>query len=878
MKPELTMEFRMHAFKSVTVFVFLVLFAAIPSPAQRRYLNPDLPPDERARDLVGQMTLDEKISQMQNMAAAIPRLGVPAYDWWSEALHGVAFAGFATVFPQAIGAGATWNPELLHREAVVISTEARAKYRGFLRKGSIEGREGLDFWSPNINIFRDPRWGRGQETYGEDPFLTGRMGVAFIRGMQGEDSRYLKTIATPKHYAVHSGPESDRHHFDARPPVRDLYETYLPAFEASIVEAGAWSIMGAYNRVNGDPACASNLLLGGLLREKWGFKGYVVSDCGAIGDIHANHKVAKNAAESSARAVKAGCDLSCGGEYDSLRQAVAWKLITEEEISTSTIRLMEARFRLGMFDPPGRNPFDSIPESANDTPEHGALAREVARESIVLLKNERGALPLNKPKSIAVIGPFADDVTVLVGNYNGTPSHPVTILEGIKRRAGKECTISFARGCDIATGMPRLFPVEARYLSVQDSGKMQPGLHVEFFANVGLSGTPCAVRRDTAVTFDWVRESPGAGIPADRYSARWTGLLTTDFSGSRNIGVEVDDGARLYIDDSLVVDLWTRGGRRPATAEYSFKAGRPYRIRLEYFEGGGEASITLGWSDESHKQEQEALAAADKSEVIVAVMGLCPYLEGEEMNISIDGFKGGDRTKLEIPSPQEMLLKKLVATGKPVVLVLTSGSALSIPWEKEHVPAILEAWYPGQEGGNAVADVLFGDYNPAGRLPVTFYRSVDDLPSFDNYAMAGRTYRYFHSPSLYPFGYGLSFTSFDYRKADVVSERVMAKDTIYLDVTVENTGHRDGDEVVQIYAHAQQSLADDAIKSLVGFKRIHIPSGTLQTARIAIPVHELRTYDPNRHDYVVRPGIYNLEIGSSSADITLHRTISVNSM
>jgi beta-glucosidase len=872
---KITREFTMKPFIGIIVLLIFIIFATIPSPAQPRYLNPDLSPAERARILVGQMTLDEKISQMQNVAAAIPRLGVPAYDWWSEALHGVAFAGFATVFPQAIGAGATWDPELLHREAVVISTEARAKYRGFTRKGSIEGREGLDFWSPNINIFRDPRWGRGQETYGEDPFLTGRMGVAFIRGMQGDDSRYLKTIATPKHYAVHSGPESDRHHFDARPPVRDLYETYLPAFEASIVEAGAWSIMGAYNRVNGEPACSSNLLLGELLRNKWGFRGYVVSDCGAIGDIHAHHKIAKNAAESSARAVKAGCDLSCGGEYDSLRQAVDWRLITEEEISTSTIRLMEARFRLGMFDPPGRNPYDSIPESANDTPEHGELAREVAQESMVLLKNGNGTLPLGKPKSIAVIGPFADDVSVLVGNYNGTPSHPVTILEGIKRRAGKDCAVSFARGCDVANGMPRLFPVEARYLNVQESGEMHPGLHAEFFANEKLSGTPCAVRRDTAVSFDWVRESPGMGIPADRYSARWTGLLTTDFTGSRNVGVEVDDGARLYIDDSLIVDLWTRGGRRPATARYSFEAGRPYRIRLEYFEAGGEASITLGWSDESHKQEKEALAVAEKSDVIVAVMGLCPYLEGEEMNISIDGFSGGDRTKLEIPSPQEELLKRLVAMGKPVVLVLTNGSALSIPWEKEHVPAILEAWYPGQEGGNAVADVIFGDYNPAGRLPVTFYTSASDLPAFDNYAMAGRTYRYFRSAPLYPFGYGLSYSSFTYQNANLSHQKVTAKDTILVEVTVRNTGHSDGDEVVQIYSLAKEPLPDDPGKSLVGFQRVRIPAGAVRQARIRIPMRELRTYDPGRNDYVVRPGKYDLEIGSSSADIKLHGEISI---
>jgi beta-glucosidase len=866
----------MNRFSRCGLIFPLFCLLSPPSFAQLPYQNPDLPPGERARDLISRMTLDEKIYQMQNSAAAVPRLGVPAYDWWNEALHGVARAGTATVFPQAIGLAATWDTDLLCAEATVISTEARAKFRASIKKGSTNIYEGLTFWSPNINIFRDPRWGRGQETYGEDPFLTARMGVAFVKGIQGNDSRYFRAIATPKHFAVHSGPEPLRHQFDARPPLRDLYETYLPAFEATITEAGAWSVMGAYNRVYGEAACGSRLLLEENLRGRWKFKGYVVSDCGAIDDIFSRHKLVSGAAEASALAVKRGCDLTCGNEYRALARAVEAGLITEQEIAVSAARLMEARFRLGLFDPPERVPYASIPETENDTPAHDSLARVAARESIVLLKNKEGALPLSPSvRSIAVVGPLANRIEVLLGNYNGTPSHPVTFFEGIRDRAGKDCRVDLASGCEVADGLYQLVPVAGKYLSSLGAALPTPGLHADFFPNRNLSGSPCAARTDSIVAFEWGGGSPGPGIPENQFSARWTGLLTPDFTGQRVFGAIVDDGFRLYINDSLFIDEWSYGAPRPVAKPYFFEAGKSYRIRLEYFEIDGGASLTLGWVPEGADPEAEALALARRSDVVVAVMGISPDLEGEEMNVKVEGFSGGDRTTLGIPDSQVRLLKKLVELGKPVVLVLTNGSALSIPWEAGHVSAIVDAWYPGQRGGSALADVLFGDYNPAGRLPVTFYASVNDLPAFDDYRMEGKTYRYFRGKALYPFGFGLSYSTFSYETAVLSKKAYRQRDTIAVNVTVKNTGTRDGDEVVQVYARHMRSISGDPITSLKGFTRVRIGAGESRRVVVRIPVRELRTFDELQSDYVVRPGTYELQVGSSSSDIRATSTISI---
>jgi beta-glucosidase len=689
------------------------------------------PVAHRVRDLVSRLSLAEKIQQMRNSAAAIPRLGIPAYDYWSECLHGVARAGTATVFPQAIGMAATWDVQLVQQEADVIATEARAKHNDYVAKhgGDSARYYGLTFWTPNINIFRDPRWGRGQETYGEDPFLTARLGVAFIRGLQGDDPNYVKAMACAKHFAVHSGPESERHVFDVEPPERDFYETYLPQFEAAVREGHVGAVMGAYNSVYGRPACANPLLLTKILRRDWGFTGHVVSDCGAIYDIYANHKFAPTPEAAAADAVKAGDDLCCGTDYNSLLRAVRERLISEAEIDTAVGRILEARFRLGLFDPPDKVRFAQIPISENDTPAHEALALSVARESIVLLKNN-GVLPLDRTriKSIVVIGANADSVPVLLGNYHGTAARPVTILDGIRQIAGPKIKVLYVRGCPLAT----------------------------------LS------------------------------------------------------------DDSTNIDR-------------------------------------AGWT----RAIQEAWAA----DVIIYVGGLSPQLEGEEMKVDYTGFSGGDRTRIELPTVQADLLEALQAGGRPVVFVNCSGSAIAMPWAADNLAAIVQAWYPGEQGGRAVADVLFGNINPAGRLPVTFYRSTDDLPAFDDYAMDNRTYRYFSGKPLFAFGHGLSYTTFDYSAARLNSNSVNATNTIKVSFTLKNTGECDGEEVAQIYFRQLHSVQTQAGLSLCGFVRIPLAQSQAAHITMDIPVQRFRYWDMDKKIYTVSPGDYEIMIGAASDDI-----------
>ena len=661
------------------------------------------------------MTLEEKVSQMVHPCAAIPRLGVPEYNWWNECLHGVGRAGLATVFPQAIGLAATWDVELMGRVAAAISDEARAKHHEFVRQGIRDIYTGLTFWSPNVNIFRDPRWGRGHETYGEDPYLTARMGVAFVKGLQGDHPKYLKLVATPKHYAVHSGPEPARHTFDARVSRRVLYDTYLPAFEACVKEGKAASVMGAYNRVNGEPCCASPTLLQAILRNEWGFDGYVVSDCGAINDIFMWHRVVETAPEAAALAVKNGCELNCGDTFHYLLAAVEGGFITEEEISRAVKRLFVARMRLGMFDPPEMVPYTEIPYSVVDSPPHRRLALESARESLVLLKNEGGLLPLRKDlKTIAVIGPYATDSQSLRGNYNGTPSAEVTILEGIRRKVG----------------------------------------------------------RTTRVLY----------------------VTATDIAGATAVDAE---------------EAWT---------------------------------ICRG------------------ADVAIVVLGSSPWLEGEEGQLC--GLMGdGDRHQLDLAGHQQWVLERVHATGIPVVLVLLNGSALAITWADENVPAILETWYPGQAGGLAVADALFGDYDPGGRLPVTFYRSLDQLPPFDDYSMTGHTYRYFRGDPLYPFGYGLSYTQFAYSDLKLSRTKLKAGQALRVSVTVQNTGSRPGDEVVQLYLRDVETSLPAPIRSLRGFRRIQrLGPGRKKTVRFMVePQHMALVNEDGRR--VIEPGLFELSIG-----------------
>src|SRR5580658_8113065 len=797
-------------------FTFLAAGAAYGQPAGAPYLNPDLDAEKRAADLVSRMTLEEKVLQMQNSAPALSRLNIPAYDWWNEALHGVARAGEATVFPQAIGLAATWDTELMGRVADTISTEARAKYNEALRNNDHSRYHGLTFWSPNINIFRDPRWGRGQETYGEDPYLTGRLAVAFIKGMQGEDPHYFKVIATAKHYAVHSGPESTRHQFDVKPSERDLNDTYLPAFRAAIVEGKADSVMCAYNSVDGQPACVNTDLLQKRLRGDWGFNGYVVSDCGAIGDIFRGHKYLPTAAEASAAAVKAGTDLTCGNEYRALVDAVKAGQIKEAEIDRSLERLLVARFRLGMFDPPERVPFSKIPYSENDSAEHRKIALEAARKSIVLLKNESQTLPLKAAAKVAVIGPSADDPEALMGNYNGFSSKTVTPLEGIERQfAGAR----FALGATYTEKSHA--PLPASVLTPSDGNGH--GVLAEYFDNADLKGEPKLHRVEARPYMPSGLMDPAvaAAVPGRGYSVRWTGTLRAPFTGDYVLGARGGRGATVFLNEKEVVgDGSTQGMGRVREAHAQLEAGRDYKLRVEYRQSGPMSGAQIVWIPPAAPLLAEAVAAVKSADVTVALVGLNPSLEGEEMQVNIPGFSGGDRTDLNLPEPQERLIEAAIATGKPVVVVLASGSALAANYAADHAAAVLEAWYGGEEIGTAIAETLSGANNPSGRLPVTFYRGVDQLPPFDDYSMQGRTYRYFKDEALFGFGFGLSYSTFQY---SALRAQRTAKGARIV-VRVKNNSARDGDEVVQLYADGG-GAADDAIRRLRGFQRVHLRAG-----------------------------------------------------
>jgi len=694
----------------------------MPAPA---FKDPNLPVETRARDLVARLTLEEKISQMVYNAPAIPRLDIPEYNWWNEALHGVGRAGVATVFPQAIGLAATFDTALVHGIASVIADEARAKHHELARQGYRRQYQGLTFWSPNVNIFRDPRWGRGQETFGEDPWLTGRMGVAFVRGLQGEDPRRPKVVATPKHFAVHSGPESMRHQFDARVSPRDLRETYLPAFRDCIVEGHALSIMGAYNRTNGEPCCASVTLLKKILRGEWGFEGYVVSDCGAIADFHLHHTFTVSPTQSAALAVRNGCDLECGSVFPSLLGAVAEGLVTEKEIDAAVERLFAARLLLGMLDPCDSDARARIPYSVVDSDPHRRLAREAARASVVLLKNARGILPLRKDIArIAVIGPNADDREVLLGNYAGQPSRSLTVLDGIRAAVSPSTRVVYARGSEL--------------------------------------------QRDAD------------GLWAER----------------------VDDG--------------------------------------------------FG----------EALAAADASEVVVLVLGINSRVEGEEGDASASKWQG-DRIDIRLPAVQRQLFAAVAKKGKPIVLVLLTGSPLAVPEEHDAADAVVLGWYPGEEGGGGIADVLFGDASPSGRLPVTFVRSASQLPPFTDYAMAGRTYRYLEAEPLYPFGYGLSYTSFRYSGLVVDRPSIEAGADLEASVSVTNTGRRDSHEVVQLYLDGDG--VSGPLRQLVGFSRVWLPRGATEVVHFTLGARQMSRVDVEGRR-AVHPGRYHLFAGGRQPD------------
>ena len=844
------------------------------------YLDESLPFAKRVDDLVGRMTLEEKVSQMKDVAPAIDRLSIPEYNWWNEGLHGVARAGLATAFPQAIGFAATWNDSLVFRMATVISDEFRAKYHDNIRQNNHQRYQGLTVWSPNINLFRDPRWGRGQETYGEDPFLTGRIAVPFIKGLQGDDPKYFKTIATVKHFAVHSGPELERHGFDAVVSERDLRESYLPQFQMGIKEGGAYSLMCAYNRIGGKAACANDILERDILRGEWKFPGYIVSDCGAIDDIYLRHKVAATAAQAAAIAVRTGTDLDCGGVFPNLIDAVRQGLITETQIDTSVKRLFLARMRLGMFDAPEHVRWANIPLSALDQPSHRALALQVARESMVLLKNTNGTLPLSKSLgTIAVIGPNADEARMLLGNYNGEPSDLVTPLRGIRAAVSPQTQVLYARGSDLADDFPVLDLAGPRVLTTPEGG---PGLRVEYFNGQKFEGTPVATATDTAVNAAWQEGAPRPGMNPDDFSVRWSGQFRPVQTGTYRLGLTGTMNFQLYLNDSLIVrsvdsshDGEFPDARTVQSAPLQLDAGRSYALRIEAEETDGDASLQFAASVPQETLTAEAESAARRADAVIMVMGLTPRLEGEEMPVVIEGFRGGDRTRIDLPAAQERLLERITALGKPTVLVLLNGSAVAVNWAQDHVPAIVEGWYPGQAGGTALADVLFGDYNPAGRLPVTFYRDTTDLPPFNNYDMAGRTYRYFGGKPLYPFGHGLSYTTFKYSGLRTSTASLSPTGAITVTVDVTNTGTRTGDEVVQLYARHIGSKLTRPNRDLRGFRRITLRPGQKCTVSFSVPAASLAWWNATTHAWVVEADTIAFEMGASSADIRATKKVRV---
>jgi beta-glucosidase len=825
------------------------------------YLDPSKPVEARVDDLISRMTLEEKASQLVNQARAIPRLQVPGYDWWSEALHGVANAGTATVFPEPIGLAATFDPSLIHEMAVVIGTEARAKHNQAVRAGRRDIMEGLDFWSPNINIFRDPRWGRGQETYGEDPFLTGRMGVAFVTGLQGDDPKYYRVISTPKHFAVHSGPEPTRHSIDVRVSKHDMEDTYLPAFRASVTEGKAQSVMCAYNRINGEPGCANRFLLVDQLRGAWKFNGYVVSDCDAVVDIFQGHHFVKSQAEAAAAAIKTGMDNECADfftitkddhDYKPFIDAVKQGLLTEADLDISLRRLFTARMRLGMFDPPEMVPYAQTPDSEIDSAPHRELALKIARESMVLLKND-GSLPLGpSAKKILVVGPLAESVQVLHGNYAGTASHAVSALEGIRKQfSGAQVT--FVPGTDF---LRERSVIPTSVLST-DEGK--PGLKGEYFSGDELSGTPQVVRVDPFVDLQLFHpDSHAITLPAGMkdFSARWTGFLTPDQSGTYQVGL-VGSMHRMWLDGKLIVDDAILHDPNAQTATLQLTKGHRYTMKIDCLRGG--FGTKLVWLPVSADASFEAASAARQADVVVAVVGITSKLEGEEMKVDIPGFRGGDRTSLNLPAEEEALLGALKGSGKPLVVVLMNGSALAVNWANDHANAILDAWYSGEEGGTAIAQTLAGINNPAGRLPVTFYKGVEQLPEFEDYAMKNRTYRYFTGEPLYGFGHGLSYTTFEYSGMKLSNASLNAGDPLEVEVDVKNTGKRDGDEVAELYISFPK-LPGTPLRALRGFTRVHLKAGEQKHVKLTLTPRDL-SYVNEAGDRFVSTGDYLITVG-----------------
>jgi beta-glucosidase len=813
--------------------------------AQMKYpfQNTSLSFEQRVDDLVARLTLEEKVAQMLNAAPAIERLGIPAYDWWNEVLHGVARTPYrVTVYPQAIAMAATFDTSSLKQMAHYSALEGRAVYNKAIQDGRSGQRYvGLTYWTPNINIFRDPRWGRGQETYGEDPFLTAMLGSAFVRGLQGNDPKYLHAAACAKHYAVHSGPEPLRHVFNVSPTNHDLWNTYLPAFRELVTNTDVAGVMCAYNAFKGQPCCGSDQLMVDILRNQWKFTGYVTSDCWAIDDFFKNHKTHPDAASASADAVLHGTDIDCGTDaYKALVQAVKQGKITESQIDVSVKRLFTLRFRLGMFDPPSMVKWAQTPITVLESAEHKAHSLKMARESIVLLKNENNTLPLKKNlKKIAVLGPNADNAIAVLGNYNGVPSNIVTALQGIRNKLGSNTEVVYEKAVNFTNDTLLEYTDVTRQLSFGG----QPGFAAEYFNNRELKGEPIAKRTEANIDNNWQEGQLVVDtLKAYNFSVRYTSDFTAGTTGSITFELDADDGYRFLVDEKEVINAWSRNRWGARTYRLDTEKGKTYRLVVEYYQAEGKASVRLR-SGNFKKTDFAAMALRLKdADAIVYVGGISPQLEGEEMRVDYPGFNGGDRTSILLPAVQTALMKALKGTGKPVVFVMMTGSAIATPWESQNIPAIVNAWYGGQDAGTAIADVLFGDYNPSGRLPLTFYEKDSDLPDFNDYNMTNRTYRYFKGKPLYGFGHGLSYTTYSYGNL-VLSPSVGNNKPVAVQVNVANTGRVDGEEVVQLYVSGKAGSRQVPIRSLKGFQRVFLKAGETKTVKFMLTPEDLSVMD-----------------------------------
>ena len=852
-------------------YLLACLVVSSGSLAQSIYKDNSYSPAERAEDLVKQLTLEEKVALMMDNSKPVERLGIKPYNWWNEALHGVARSGWATVFPQPIGMAASFSPEALHTAFVAVSDEARAKNAAYSAEGSYKRYQGLTIWTPTVNIYRDPRWGRGIETYGEDPYLASVMGVSVVKGLQclDENGKYDKVHACAKHFAVHSGPEWNRHSFNAENiSPRDLYETYLPPFEALVKEGKVKEVMCAYNRFEGEPCCGSNRLLNHILRREWGYDGIVVSDCSAISDFHNDkgHKTHADAASASSAAVLSGTDLECGSNYRSLTEGVKKGFIDEADIDRSVKRLLQARFELGEMDEPDQVKWAQIPYSVVCSDKHDSLSLDMARKSMTLLLNKNNALPLERGgTTIAVMGPNANDSVMQWGNYNGLPKRTITILDGIRSAMGKDDKLIYEQGC---SWVERTL---IRSVINQSKTKEGAGFSARYWNNTEIKGAPAATSRLTTpfrlCTSGATVFAPGVNLTD--FSATYQSVFTPQETGEVVFDFYCYGSVKLLVDGKEIGSFTNKHGSRPRAYGMHVDAGKSYdiEIKFQYFSSDAQLNFDLGFKEEA--DIQRSVAKVKDADVVIFAGGISPQLEGEEMGVKLPGFRGGDRTDIELPAVQREMIKALHDAGKKVIFVNCSGSPIAMEPETEYCQAILQAWYPGQSGGKAVAEVLFGDYNPAGRLPATFYRNLAQLPDFEDYNMAGHTYRFFNGEPLFPFGYGLSYTTFKYGKIQLKSS-AQTGETVKITVPVTNTGSRNGEEVVQVYLK-KQGEADGPVKTLRAFKRVYIPAGKTVKVELELTPKQLEWWDSATNTMRTMPNTFDVMVGGSSKDCDLQK-------